>query len=137
MAHSTSAVVLFAFLLSGCVAHQWTPGPTATMPFTQASGNCKLVAMGAEKSSFAFGSPGFVAGASIGAGLGNAIRVNSAYNACMEAAGFVAVDTQPGQAQIQAANYQLSPEAIAGGCKPGQPCACGGGPNRPTICRPE
>ena len=32
----------------------------------------------------------FVAGAAIGAGIGNAIRVNQAYNACMEAAGFIA-----------------------------------------------
>ena len=137
MAHSTSTIVLFAFLLSGCVSHQWTRGSTATMPFTQASGNRKLVAMGAERGSFAVGSPSFVAGASIGAGLGNAIRVNSAYNACMEAAGFIATDTQSGQAQIDAGNDELRPEAIAGGCKPGQPCACGGGPNIPTTCRPN
>lgn len=88
-------LALATMALSGCVAHTWAPGPTASEPFTVASGKCKLVAMGADKSGFAFGSPGFVAGASIGRGIGNAVRENRAYNACMEAMGFVAVDTQP------------------------------------------
>jgi hypothetical protein len=84
-----------AVLLSGCVSHTWAPGPTAAMPFPQASGQCKLVAMGAERGTFAFGRPAFVAGAAIGSAIGNAVRQNTAYNACMEAQGFVALDTLP------------------------------------------
>ena len=80
--------------LSGCVQHQWAYGPTAKMPFEQASGECKLMAMGAEKDHFAFGRPAFVIGAGIGSAIGNAVRVNVAYNACMQAQGFVVADGQ-------------------------------------------
>jgi len=48
--------------------------------------------MGAERGTIAFGRPAFVAGAAIGSAIGNAVRQNTAYNACMEAQGFVAVD---------------------------------------------
>lgn len=77
--------------LAGCVSHQWAYGPTASMPFEQASGECKLTAMGAEQGSIAIGRPSFVAGAALGSAIGNAVRVNAAYNACLEAQGFVAV----------------------------------------------
>jgi len=48
--------------------------------------------MGAERDTIAIGKPAFVAGAAIGSAIGNAVRQNTAYNACMEAQGFVAVD---------------------------------------------
>jgi hypothetical protein len=87
-----ATILVAAVFLSGCVAHTWAPGPTASMPFPQASGQCKLVAMGAERDTIAIGKPAFVAGAAIGSAIGNAVRQNTAYNACMEAQGFVAVD---------------------------------------------
>lgn len=83
--------------LTGCVQHQWAYGPTASMPFEQASGQCKLVAMGAEQGFAAIGRPAFVAGAALGSAIGNAVRQNQAFNACMEAQGFVVAD-QPAQA---------------------------------------
>ncbi|HTV90145.1 MAG TPA: hypothetical protein VME41_14115 [Stellaceae bacterium] len=126
-------------LTTGCVTHTWAPGPTATMPFEQASGRCKLVAMGADQGFVAVGNANEVAGAAIGNGLGNAIRENQAYNACMEAMGFVATDTQ---ARVAAA--ATAPVTVPGadgaapiGCSPGQPCSCGGAPNMPVICQPN
>ena len=84
--------VAVAAALTGCVQHQWAYGPTASMPFEQASGQCKLAAMGAQQGYLAIGRPSFVAGAALGNALGNAVRVNTAYNACMEAQGFVVAD---------------------------------------------
>lgn len=81
-----------AALATGCVNHVWAPGPTASAPFPQASGRCKLVAMGADQGFVAVGNSNYVAGAAIGNALGNAVRENRAYNACMEAEGFVPVE---------------------------------------------
>jgi hypothetical protein len=88
------AALANASVLCGCVSHTWAPGPTANKPFEQASGQCQLVAMGVHEGFGAIGSPGFVASAALGNALGNAVRSNRAYNACMEAQGFVAVDAQ-------------------------------------------
>jgi hypothetical protein len=87
-----------ALALTGCVAHQWAPGPGAHMAFNQASGQCKLAAEGVPTDGFAFaqGSPQFVGaymGATVLAGaIGSAVKQNRVYNACMEAQGFVPVD---------------------------------------------
>ena len=107
------------------------------MPFSQASGQCKLAALSGNEGFFAVGSASYVAGAAIGNGIGNAVRQNRIYNACMEAAGFVAVDTQ----QTATANSAMLPigttTTASSSCLPGQSCGCGGGPNSPTVCRPE
>jgi hypothetical protein len=95
---NTAAAVIVVAALTGCVQHQWAYGPTASMPFEQASGQCKLTAMGAEQGVIAFGKPAFVGGAVLGNAIGNAVRVNTAYNACMEAQGFVIADGQQQQA---------------------------------------
>lgn len=87
----TIVALTVAASLTGCVQHQWAYGPTATMPFQQASGQCKLAALGSEQGYAAIGRPAFVAGAALGNAIGNAVRVNATYNACMEAQGFVAV----------------------------------------------
>ncbi len=88
-------------LATGCVQHNWAAGPDATMPFGRASGQCKLVSMGAGGGGFigASGSPQFVA-ATVGAGLiagaiGSAVRQQRAYDACLEAHGFVINDPAP------------------------------------------
>jgi hypothetical protein len=58
--------------------------------------------MGAEKGFLAMGNANYIAGAAIGSAIGNAVRMNTAYNACMEAQGFVAVENQPQPAVAQA-----------------------------------
>lgn len=95
MRRPIAAAAVIAVTLSGCVSHQWAYGPTATMPFNQASGQCKLTAMGSDQGFVAFGRANFVAGAALGNAIGNSVRANRVYNACMEAQGFVAVDGQP------------------------------------------
>jgi hypothetical protein len=98
MKRKATTALLVALTATGCVSHTWAPGPTAAMPFEQASGQCQLVAMGMEQPTFsaASGSTSFVvgytAGAQLGGAIGNAIRSNRAYNACMEAHGFVEAD---------------------------------------------
>ena len=77
--------------LGGCVQHQWAYGPAATKDFGVASGQCKLGALNSGQGFFAMGNPNFVGGAALGNAVGNAVRANATYNACMEAQGFVAV----------------------------------------------
>jgi hypothetical protein len=99
---ATAAAV--AVSLSACTAHTWAPGPhQSAANFNEVSGRCKLVAMGIDTGdgvAYAQGSPQFVGtfiGASVAAGaIGSAARQQNAYNACMEANGFYAVDTAPG-----------------------------------------
>ena len=89
-----SVALVVAVSVTGCVQHQWAYGPGASIPFGQASGQCKLEAMGSGQGYLAIGRPSFVAGAAIGNAIGNAVRANQTYNACMEAQGFVAVEAQ-------------------------------------------
>ena len=86
-------------LLTACVQHTWAPGPNAQGDYGSVSGRCKLMGMGSHEGFLAFGSPAFVGGAALGNAIGNAVRQQNVYNACMEASGFVAVDPQPAQAQ--------------------------------------
>lgn len=85
-------LILPLVFLAGCVSHTWAPGPTAAMPFEQASGQCQLAAMGAQTGYAAIGRPAFVAGAAIGNAIGNAVRTNVAFNACLQAQGFIIAD---------------------------------------------
>ena len=97
-----SLVSAVALATSGCVAsHTWAPGPhQSAANFTETSGRCKLVSMGAADSgggfAYAQGSPQFV-GSYLGAvtaasAIGAHNRGQGAYNACMEANGFVEAD---------------------------------------------
>ena len=97
-----SLVSAVAFATSGCVAsHAWAPGPhQSAANFTETSGRCKLVSMGAANSggelAYAQGSPQFV-GSYLGAvtiagAVGAHNRGQGTYNACMEANGFVEAD---------------------------------------------
>lgn len=99
-----ATTILAALLLSttACVQHTWAPGPgTDPATFGRASGSCKLAAMGAATPPSivaASGSPAFV-GAAVGAGLiasavGSAVRQHVAFEACLEASGFVALAPQ-------------------------------------------
>jgi hypothetical protein len=117
----TACCAGLVFLLPGCVSHTWAPGPTATTPFGQASGQCKLTAMSGQQGFLAVGSASYVAGAAVGSGIGNAVRQNRIYNACMEASGFIAVDEQSSPA-LDAPTY------CGGG-----PSGGGGGPGQEPI----
>lgn len=86
------AAAAAALLLSGCVNHTWAPGPYATTDAVSADGRCQLAAMGGEQGFVAVGSRGYVAGAAIGNAIGNAVRMNRIYNACMQANGMIPVD---------------------------------------------
>jgi hypothetical protein len=86
-----AVALLLAMLTAGCAVHTWTSGPDATLSFSEASGRCKLMAMGAERGFVAFGSASYAAGAALGGAIGNAVREQGAYNAYMEANGFVTV----------------------------------------------
>jgi hypothetical protein len=59
---------------------------------------------------FAVGSPGFVAGAAIGAGIGEAIRANEDFNDCMAANGWVVADPKPVSTAL--ATSSNAPQAI-------------------------
>jgi hypothetical protein len=104
--HKLGAVSLAVAALAGCAKHTWAPGPGATMPFGQVSGQCKLMAINGQTSGFvaASGSPKFVAaavgGAALGSAIGNAVRQQNIYNACMEANGFVVADGQAGATPV-------------------------------------
>jgi hypothetical protein len=86
-----AAVAAGLLALTGCVQHVWAPAPGTTKTFGVASGECKLTALGAQREFGAVGAPAYVLGAAIGHAIGNAVRTNVTYNACMEAQGFVAV----------------------------------------------
>jgi hypothetical protein len=126
-----------ALVLALCarLSHTWAPGPGATMPFGQASGPCELAALGGNEGFVAVGNANYVAGAAIGNGIGNAVRQNRIYNACMEALGFVAVD-QPGATPSAAAPFAPTPAVpndISTMCG-GRPASAGGGPGRaPSV----
>ena len=109
---TVSLVSAIALATSGCVAsHTWAPGPhQSAANFSETSGRCKLGAMGVADSggSFAYaqGSPQFV-GSYLGAvtiagAVGAHNRGQSAYNACMEASGFVEADNTSGTANTMA-----------------------------------
>jgi hypothetical protein len=93
--------------LGACAQYSWVPGPAAAgKDFNVAQGQCKLVAMGmptGDGGFYAQGSPKFVAistGAyALGSAIGSAVRTQNAFNACMEAQGFVPV--QPNQPSTQ------------------------------------
>jgi hypothetical protein len=102
MRRTLFASTAIALALSGCVAsHTWTPGPhQSAANFTETSGRCKLVSMGAADSggefAYAQGSPQFVGSylgaVTIASTIGAHNRGQGAYNACMEANGFVEAD---------------------------------------------
>jgi hypothetical protein len=117
----TAAVAVTAIALSGCVAsHTWAPGPSQSAEnFSRTKGQCKLMAMGADNGSgfaYAQGSPQFV-GSYLGAftidsAIGSHNRQQSAFNACMEAQGFVEVNT-PGDVDV---NTPGDPTAVPSSC---------------------
>jgi hypothetical protein len=83
------AVVL---MLAGCATHTWVPGPDVRGTFGEADGRCKLLANNTGGGFYAQGSQQFVAGAALGAAIGQAVKAQNNYNACMEANGWEIAD---------------------------------------------
>lgn len=100
---------LSAMFLAGCASHQWAPGPDAKGTFEEANARCSLLARHSGGGFYAQGSARFVAGAALGAAVGDAIRANGDYNDCMAATGWVVADKDSkGAAQAQVAKDQLA-----------------------------
>ncbi|MFZ0600841.1 MAG: hypothetical protein WAN05_05635 [Roseiarcus sp.] len=57
-------------------------------PFERTKALCENFADGSQRGFFAFGNQSYVAGAAIGAGIGNLIRHARSYDQCMTAAGY-------------------------------------------------
>jgi hypothetical protein len=123
MAKRAPAALVMALAMTGCVTHTWVPGLNQSAAnFGQASGQCKLVAMGVERptEAFASGNTRFVAtylgAVTVAGAIGNAVRENQAYNACMEAQGFVEADQAtptPVAATVPAATVPAATVPIA------------------------
>jgi hypothetical protein len=101
-----AAIAALSAALAGCAGNLWAPGPNAQGTFDAASAACRIVASGDRTSVYAKGSPGFVAGATAGAAIGDAMRQVDDYNNCMMAKGWVVtgkndkatIDAQKGEA---------------------------------------
>lgn len=92
MKTKTYAIIAACAILSACQTAnqgkmQWVqfqPGDVLEV----ADAKCKLYAQGQQQGLYAQGSASFVAGAQLGNAIGNAIRVQQAYNLCMTIAGW-------------------------------------------------
>src|SRR4051794_21904436 len=73
---------LISIGLVGCATYSWKPGPTAVGSYEEASGKCSTVAKSGASGFYAQGSPGYVAGAAMGAAIGEAARQQSSFNDC-------------------------------------------------------
>jgi hypothetical protein len=73
--------------VTGCQSASYTqymPGP----PLEYAEAKCNILAPGVDQGYFAFGSPGYVAGAAIGNALGNALAEQQFKKNCMAMQGW-------------------------------------------------
>ena|SRR5690348_7477696 len=87
--------VVCCVILAGCATHTWAPGPDARGTFDEAKARCSLMARHSGGGFYASGTPSFVAGAAVGAAIGEAVRANADFNDCMQASGWVIADGQP------------------------------------------
>ena len=120
--------------LTGC-GHTWVkPGATQT-DFSRDAARCRLMARGMSAGGFAaLGSPGYVAGATLGYGIGSAIRQQSNYDDCMMAVGYT---PQSSASATEPPNNidngkPCSDQIIASGLCAGYP-ASGGLPQPPRL----
>lgn len=107
----TSLAVSFglALFLGACASHTWAPGPDAKGTYEEASAKCSLLARHSGGGFYAQGTPSFVAGATLGAAVGEAIRTQTDFNDCMAATGWVVADAgSANTAQAQTANTQIA-----------------------------
>jgi hypothetical protein len=71
-------------LLTGCATKNWAEGPNVNRQLTkeQVEANCRMMARHGGTGFAAAGSPGFVAGAAIGNGVGNAAIAAQDFDDC-------------------------------------------------------
>jgi hypothetical protein len=90
-----AVVALGVALLGGCSNPRYVSGPgMESANVNVAMARCRLFAESGGTAVSASGAPAFVAGAVVGAAIGNAVRQNRLYNDCMQASGFVAAGEQ-------------------------------------------
>lgn len=86
-------VAATCMFLAGCAKYDWIPGPNAVnRDFGMQNAQCSLMARHGGGGFVAAGSPNFVAGAAVGAAVGNAVRTQQDYNDCMAATGWQPVE---------------------------------------------
>ena len=85
------ALLAGVIFVGGCSNPRYVPGPGIEgANVNVAMARCRLFAESGGSAVSAFGRPAFVAGAVVGAAIGNAVRQNRLYNDCMQANGWVA-----------------------------------------------
>ena len=115
---SAAALTLSVLSLAGCATHTWVAGPDARGTFSEADGRCKLLANNTGGGFYAQGSQQFVAGAALGAAIGEGIKAQNNYNACMEASGWEIADgaqqavARPASYTAPPANFSANPPAV-------------------------
>lgn len=101
-------------LAGGCSNPRYVPGPGMEgANVNVAMARCRLFAESGGTAVSASGPPAFVAGAVVGAAIGNAVRQNRLYNDCMEANGFVAAAEPAPSPAAAAASRVPSPQGSA------------------------
>lgn len=115
-----AALAAAAVLLSGCVNHDFVPGPgMLASDFEPESARCRIFAR-SNQSGYAFGavgSPRFVTasvgGAAIGAGIAGAVQNNQNYNDCMMARGWRVANRAPVQQAASTVQGETLPPIAA------------------------
>jgi hypothetical protein len=93
-----TALAMAALSLSGCAVHQWAPGPgMSAADFDADKARCSLMARHGGSGFVAYGSPNFVAGATLGNAVGESVRTQQDFNDCMLVMGWKIAD-QPATA---------------------------------------
>jgi hypothetical protein len=106
-------VLALSACVAGCASHTWVAGPNARGTFNESQGRCMLLANNTGGGFYAQGTPSFVAGATAGAAIGNAIKAQNNFNACMLANGWEIADEgrAPTSASYASANANTAPAA--------------------------
>jgi hypothetical protein len=94
-----SALLAIPLALGGCAPpHTWAPGPgTDLADFEPAKARCSIFARHSGSDFFAFGSPSYVAGATLGHATGETVRAQQDFDDCMVASGWrIAADGDSG-----------------------------------------
>lgn len=75
--------------LAGCTTYTWAPGPDVQGTQAEAAANCRLMARHSGGGFYAQGTPRYVAGATLGFAIVDAVRTQADFNDCMQAGGWV------------------------------------------------
>ena len=87
--HASFISVAALLLVAGCAGQSWVPGPDARGTVEEARAKCSIFARHSGGSFAAVGTPRFVAGATVGYAVGDAVRAGQDYDDCMMASGWL------------------------------------------------